>query len=176
MSLLIDDDIFATESPTDGRIFYDFDRFKEVHEIIAQSGQVHGMAICAAEIPNHRELTEYILERKNEFLFGIHGWNHEKYSTWSKEAIIRSLGRAQKRVEAVFDEKVEWYFPTWNKRSDEMYQACSELVLKLNDSWMNLTEALGGIEKETIRFHNWNDEEVKQLRQYCDVYSQHRFV
>lgn len=166
MPLLIDDDVYCTESPTDGRLFYDFDRYKEVHELIARAGEKHVLAICAAEIPNHQELTEYILNRKDEFVFGLHGWNHEKYSTWQKEAIIRSLGRARDRIETVFDTKVEWYFPTWNKRSDEMYAACDFLGLKLDHYWMNLTEALNGEQKTTIRFHSWNDDEVKQLRKY----------
>ncbi|MFA6445730.1 MAG: polysaccharide deacetylase family protein [Candidatus Paceibacterota bacterium] len=167
--ILVDDDVFATESPTDGRLFYDFNRYKEVHELLASAGLKHCLAICAAEIPNHTELLEYIQSRQEEFIFGLHGWNHEKYSTWPKEAIIRSLGRAKDRIEKVFGVKVEWYFPTWNKRSDEMYQACEYLGLKLDDHWCNLTEALHGVEKTTIRFHSWDDNEFKQLRDYVQL-------
>lgn len=170
MPLLVDDDVYCTESPTDGRLFYDFDRYKEVHELIAKAGEKHVLAICAAEIPNHPELTEYILRRKEEFVFGLHGWNHEKYSLWPKQAIVRSLERAKERIETVFGTKVEWYFPTWNKRSQEMYSACSDLGLKLNDSWMNLGEALNGVQgKDTIRFHSWDGNEYNQLKEYLRV-------
>lgn len=173
--LIVDDDVFATESPTDGKMFYNFDRYKEVHELLANAGLKHTLAICAAEIPNHPELTDYIKSRKDEFIFGVHGWNHEKYSTWPKEALIRSLGRAKKRIEEVFGTEVEWNFPTWNKRSPEMYAACEFLGLKLNDSWMNFTEALNGVkDKDSIRFHSWDDNEFKQLQEY--VYRKHRAI
>jgi peptidoglycan/xylan/chitin deacetylase (PgdA/CDA1 family) len=172
--MMVDDDIYTTESPTDGTPLYNFERFKGVHELLANTGLKHTLAICAAEIPNHPELTEYILGRKDEFIFGLHGWNHEKYSTWPRGSIIHSLKRAKERIENVFDTKVEWYFPTWNKRSLEMYEACKELGLKLDDDWVNLTGALSGIKKNTIRFHNWNDNEVEQLKKY--VLGQHRAI
>lgn len=164
MPLLVDDDVFCTESPTDGRVFYDFQRYVDVHTLIVKNGQKHVLAICAAEIWNHPELIEYIQERQDEFILGIHGWNHEKYSTWPKEAIVRSLKRSKDQITDVFGECSDWYFPTWNKRSDEMYKACEELGLKLNDNWMNLGEALTGVEKETIRFHSWNDDEYQNLK------------
>jgi|GEM_PF-6882884 len=172
--LITDDDVFATESPTDGKLFYNFDRYREVHDILATAGLKHTLAICAAEIPNHPELVKYINTWKDEFTFGLHGWNHERYSTWPTEAIIRSLGRAKERIETVFDTKVEWYFPTWNKRSPELYAACEFLDLRLDDVWMNLDEALAGKEKETIRFHSWNDHEVMLLRNY--VYGKYRKI
>lgn len=165
--ILRDDDVFLTESPTDGALFYDFEKFKYAHELIADAGFKHMLAICASEIPNHRELTGYILDRKEEFEFGIHGWGHEKYSTWeNKTNIARSLFRAKERIENVFEVEVKWFFPPWNKRSQQMYDACEEIGLKLDDSWQNFDEYLADKcpEKETICFHYWNDHEVMLLK------------
>jgi len=172
MIILRDDDIYLTESPTDGTLFYDFEKFKEVHELIAGAGLIHTLAICAGEIENHPELTFYILNRKEEFDFGIHGWMHEKYSTWLKENIKSSLFRSKAVIEAVFGVEVKWFFPPWNKRSPEMFEACKELGLKVNDEWMTLTDALNGKKEEVIGLHYWNNEEVKQLKLY--VQRQHK--
>jgi peptidoglycan/xylan/chitin deacetylase (PgdA/CDA1 family) len=167
--ILRDDDIYLSESPTDGALFYDLEKFKAVHEIIAKSGNKHMLAINSAEMNNYTDLTWYIQSRKHEFDFGIHGWGHEKYSTWPKDAIVRSFGRAKEYIEGMFDVKVEWYFPTWNKRSPEMYEACKELGLRLDDVWMNLDQALAGEQKETICFHYWNDHEVELLKLYLST-------
>lgn len=94
----------------------------------------------------------------------------KKYSTWENETnIARSLFRAKERIENVFEVEVKWFFPPWNKRSQQMYDACEEIGLKLDDNWCNFTEALSGVEKETICFHYWNDSEVKQLKEYLNV-------
>lgn len=163
MRKIVDDDVFCTESPTNGRLFYNFERYQATHQLLADAGLIHTLAICAAEIPNHPELVEYIMSRKEEFAFGVHGWNHEKYATWPKEAIVRSLKRAKERIETTFGTTVDWYYPTWNKRSPALYAACQELGLQLNDEWVTLKES----EKPyTIRFHSWDDNEYQLLKQY----------
>jgi len=174
--LLVDDDPFLTESPNGNGVYYDIEKFKNAHEIIINSGNLHTIAVVAGEIENHPEMKEYITSRNREFRIAIHGWMHERYWEWPKQAIIDSLDRAMRKVGKTLGMYYLEYYPTWNKRSPALYEACKELGLKLNDDWMTLGEALAGKEKKAIRFHSWNDEEVKQLRQYCDVYSQHRFV
>ncbi len=162
--LLRDDDVFLTESPTNGRVLYNFALFKEVHEFIAKHGKKHMLAIIASEIANYPELTEYILSRKSEFEFGIHGWKHQHYETWKENEIYVSLKRAKDLVEKVFNTKVEWYFPPWNKRTDEVYRACTRLGVKLNDNWVNAAEVLNGKKADALCFHFW-DKEVAQLKQ-----------
>jgi peptidoglycan/xylan/chitin deacetylase (PgdA/CDA1 family) len=169
--LIVDDDPFLTESPNGLGVYYNFEQFKKVHEMIAGAGQIHTLAICAGEIENNPELKEYILSRKDEFNLQLHGWLHERYSEWSKEAIKVSLQRAKDKIEKTFDVEVSLFFPPWNKRSPAMYEACKEIGVKLDDQWVNLTQALAGETKETIRFHSWNTLEVEQLKKYLDVHS-----
>lgn len=166
--IICDDDPFLTESPNGLGVYYNFEQFKKVHEMIADAGQIHTLAIIAGEIENHPELKEYILNKKEEFNLQLHGFLHERYSEWSKEAIKISLQRAKDKIENVFDVKVNWFFPPWNKRSPAMYEACKELGLKLDENWMNLTEALDRQNAETIRFHSWNLLEVEQLAKYLN--------
>lgn len=167
--LIVDDDPFLTESPNGHGVYYDFEQFKKVHQLIAGAGEIHTIAIIAGEIENHPEMKEYILERKAEFGFGLHGWLHERYSEWQTSAIVVSLGRARRKIFETFGEWCTEYYPTWNKRSPALYEACKSLDLLLNDDWMTLTEALTGEQKKAIRFHSWNQAEVDQLKKYLNV-------
>jgi peptidoglycan/xylan/chitin deacetylase (PgdA/CDA1 family) len=162
--ILRDDDIYLTESPNGHGVYYDFEAFKRVHEFIAGKGIKHTLAIVAGEIENHPELTEYILERKDEFEFGVHGWMHENYSEWPKEAIKTSLTRAVKKIEEVF-ERPKIFFPPWNKRSDAIKQACAEIGLELNEEWMTPQAALAGGEEKIIGFHYWSEPERRCIAQ-----------
>lgn len=166
--LICDDDPFLTESPNGLGVYYNFEQFKKVHEMIANAGEIHTLAIIAGEIENHPELKDYILKRKDEFNLQLHGWLHERYSEWSKEAIKVSLQRAKEKIEKTFDVEVGYFFPPWNKRFPAMYEACEDLGLKLDDNWCNFTEALNGVKTKTIRFHSWNLLEVEQLEKYLN--------
>jgi peptidoglycan/xylan/chitin deacetylase (PgdA/CDA1 family) len=166
--ILRDDDIFLTESPRGFGEYYNFDKFKEIHEIISKNGKKHYLAINAGEIENYPELIGYILNRKDEFEFGLHGWQHERYSEWNSEAIEASLARAKKKVEERFNVKVKWFFPPWNKRSEAMKLACERLGLRLNDNWITPQEALEGKTADSICFHYWNNEEKKCIQQMLE--------
>lgn len=161
------DDIFLTESPRGYGVYYDFEKFKQAHELL--KGQTHLIAIVASEIENYPELTAYILEHKEDFVFGIHGWAHERYSEWEEEGIYRSLKRAKEKIEETFGVEAITFCPPWNKRSDAMYQACSRLGITVQDSFIVAAE-LGEKENDVCCFHYWNDEEMENIKKYLHVH------
>jgi peptidoglycan/xylan/chitin deacetylase (PgdA/CDA1 family) len=157
------DDIFLTESPRGYGVYYDFEKFKASHELL--KGHDHLLAINAAEIENYPELKNYILYNRHDFLFGVHGWSHERYSEWNEEAIYQSLKRAKEKIERTFNENVEWFLPPWNKRNEAMYRACERLDLKVNDSFIVAAD-LGEKESGVCCFHYWNEEEMSKIKEY----------
>jgi len=162
--ILRDDDIFLTESPTQGRQLYNFEKFKTVHEYIASKGHKHAIAIIAAEIENYPELRDYILKRKDEFIFGVHGWAHTHYIKWSFENTALSLERAKNKIEETFDVKVEWFFPPWNEVSPDVLIGATRAGLDTNRSQTSTTGWLKGERADTICFHYWNDGQFGELK------------
>lgn len=163
--MIRDDDIFLTESPRNGRHFYNFEKFVKVHTMIKSYGKLHAIGIIASEIDNYPKLKKYIDDNKRDFIFAIHGWAHQYYATWGVEEIKESLGRAKGKISDVFGITAEHFFPPWNKRSPAMYEACSHLKLKLDEFYTNAEMVLRGDKKDTLCFHYWNDEEVKLLEE-----------
>ena len=164
MIIFRDDDVFCTESPTQGRVMHSMEKFIETHEILARRKKKHMLAIIANEIENYPELVKYILDRKEEFDFGVHGWAHHHYANWDKEPIKRSLEMAKNKIEGTFGVTCEWFFPPWNERTPAMFEACAELGLKLNDSQVNTTAFLRGETNfDAICFHFWSDGQRGEL-------------
>lgn len=159
-----DDDIFLTESPTQGRQLYSLEKFIACHDLLRSCGKLHAIAIIASEIENYPELRDYIKERKNEFIFGVHGWAHNHYSTWEQDVIEVSLRRTKEKIEKTFDVKVEWFFPPWNERSRFLLNACNAVGLKPNISQCSTSGYLKGEKQEAICFHYWSDGQMAELK------------
>lgn len=157
-----DDDIYLTESRRSGQV-YNFEEFKKVHEMISGAGKVHTLAIIASEIPNYSELTEYILSRKNEFAFGVHGWEHSNYIGWHKDDILNDLLSAKTRIEYVFDTKCEWFFPPWNRVNHKLINAASKAGLKTNTEYMLPQE---DIKDGVLCFHYWHKIEQELIQRW----------
>lgn len=166
---LRDDDIFLTESPTQGNQLYNLEKFKAVHEMIVKSGNIHYIAIIAGEIENYPELIKYIRAHKNEFGFGIHGWLHHAYTTWSHEHTYLSLERAKKKIIDTFRVVPKIFFPPWNKTNLEVVVACKQLDLEIDSSFVSPTQALMGQTATSLCFHYWHDGEVAQLKQWLKL-------
>lgn len=165
-----DDDMYLTESPTQGRELYSLEKFKKAHELLVKYGKKHAMAIIAAEINNYPELTKYILSRKDEFIFGVHGWTHNHYATWKQEPIEVSLARAKKKIEETFDVTCEWFFPPWNEQSDALTTACFRVGLKPNYSQTSTTGWIKSERAEAICFHYWSDGQMDELEKILRCY------
>lgn len=163
-TLYRDDDIFLTESPTQGRQLYDFNKFKTVHEYIASKGHKHAIAIIASEIENYPELTNYIKNKKDEFIFGVHGWAHNHCATWKSDVIEISLSRAKHKIEETFETQVEWFFPTWNELSPELIAGANRADLRINNSQTSTTGWLKGERADAICFHYWSDGQFEELK------------
>jgi peptidoglycan/xylan/chitin deacetylase (PgdA/CDA1 family) len=163
--LLRDDDIFLTESPSNGRHLYNFEKFVKVHTMLQSYQKKHAIAIIASEIDNYPKLKEYIKANKKDFIFGVHGWGHQTYSVWGLNEIKESLGRAMGKIDDVFGVRPEYFFPPWNKRSPAIFEACGQLKLKVDEFFTNAVSVLQGDKADTLCFHYWNDLEVKQLEE-----------
>lgn len=166
--MLRDDDVYLTESPRHGTHLYNFEKFKKAHEIIASYKIPHALAIVASEIPAYQELTEYINGRKKEFIFGLHGWTHMDYSVISESAVENSLGRAKLAVYDTFGVYPTWFFPPWNRRSDNLRTACKNLGLELCEHYA-VAQYWNG--ENICCFHYWNDNEVALLNKICKAMS-----
>ncbi len=162
MIIYRDDDIYLTSSKRSGQI-YDFEAFKVVHEMLSKNGKIHTLAIIASEIDNHPELTEYILERKNEFEFGVHGWEHSDYSTWKMEDVERDLQMAKEKIEKTFDTKCVWFFAPWNRWNEELILMAKEVGLTLNTEYLTPDQdPRSGV----LCFHYWIPEQREQLKKW----------
>jgi peptidoglycan/xylan/chitin deacetylase (PgdA/CDA1 family) len=165
--ILRDDDIFLTGSERSGQI-YDFEAFKEIHEIIAKTGREHMLAVIASEIETYPELKDYILSRKEEFGFGVHGWEHSNYTKWSSEDIKKDLLRAKEEIEKVFNVEVSWFFPPWNRTNETLIRSAKEVGLKTDINY-TLPETIlqgGAVGKaETLCFHYWVKRQQEELKQ-----------
>ena len=164
--LLRDDDIFLTESPTSGKLLYNFEQFVAVHELIVSSGRQHCLAIIAGEIHNHPELMRYIRERPREFQYGVHGWLHERYTRWPADRITTSLRRAKDKIVETFNVVPSHYFAPWNQVNDAVRLACGELSLAIDEQCANAEYFLNGGTAEVLGFHYWNEAEVHQLAEW----------
>jgi peptidoglycan/xylan/chitin deacetylase (PgdA/CDA1 family) len=156
------DDIFLTESPRGFGEYYSFEKFKKSHELL--KGHKHILAIIAGEIENYPEMKEYILKHKDDFMFGIHGWAHERYSEWKEPAIYISIKRAKEKIESTFGVKATHFCPTWNKRNYDMYIAVQKLGMEVQDHFIVPREIEEGKSAEAVCFHYWNDDEMTILQ------------
>jgi len=161
--LLRDDDIFLTESPTSGKLVYNFEQFISVHETIAASGRLHCLGIVAGEIENHPELRAYIRTRPDEFEYAVHGWLHERYTKWHAEYITNSLRRAKGKIAKTFGVVPRWFFAPWNQVNDGVRSACEALDLLLDERCADPNYFLNGGKGEVLGFHYWHDAQVRQL-------------
>lgn len=162
--IIRDDDIFLTESPTQGRQLYSFDKFKAVHEYIVSRGHKHHLAIIASEIENYPELVSYLKEHKDECVFGVHGWAHDHYAKWNREPIALSLGRAKEKIKSTFNVDVEWFFPPWNELSPSIMMGAGDVKLKVNVSQTDPSKWLKGEVAEAICIHYWSDDQFGNLK------------
>lgn len=161
--ILRDDDIFLTESATNGRDFYGFEAFCRVHELLASNGKSHAIAIIAGEIENYPELTDYILKRKGEFIFGLHGWQHQRYWEWEYSGIKNSLQRGRDKIIEVFQETPAYFFAPWNWLSDAIHDACSALQMESRKTFVPISKVVIGETADFACFHYWSAEEREQL-------------
>lgn len=162
MRVFRDDDIYLTRSERSGQI-YDFEAFKSVHEMLAEAGQIHTLAIIASEIDTYPELTKYILERKKEFAFGVHGWEHSDYSKMEQNKVKADLLKAKNKIEKVFDTKCFWFFAPWNRWTDELIETAKDCGLKLNTHYCLPDQE---VQKGVLCFHCWIKEQRKQLKKW----------
>jgi len=160
------DDIFLTSSVRSGQI-YNFDEFKASHELL--KGKIHILSIIAGEIDNYPEMTEYILKNKKDFRFGLHGWLHNDYSKMPKEQIKKELSMGRDKIEKVFDTEVKWFFPPWNRVSEETRSACKEICLKINEKYIIPKQYLEGLRGDVMDFHYWEPNEMKLLKQCLSI-------
>lgn len=163
-TIIRDDDIFLTESPTQGRQLYSLEKFKAVHEYIHSRGFKHHLAIIASEIENYPELVEYIKQHKDECVFGVHGWAHDHYARWNREPIAISFNRAKQKIKDVFEVDVEWFFPPWNELSPSIMMAATDAKLKVNVSQVDPSAWLKGQRANAICIHYWSDDQIGNLK------------
>jgi len=158
-----DDDIYLTSSERSGQI-YNFEMFKQAHELLSANNKIHTLAIIASEIDNYPEMTEYILSRKDEFDFGVHGWGHSDYSKWDIKDFKQDLIKARNKIEKTFGIKCHWFFAPWNRFTDEMVEATKEIDLETNIHY-SLPEHPRQ-EDAVLCFHYWIPEQLEQLKKW----------
>ena len=166
MIVFRNDDIFLTKSVRSGQI-YNFKKFKESHELL--KGRIHILSIIASEIDNYPEMKDYILANKKDFRFGIHGNRHENYSTWNEIDIYNDLKLAKNIIDKTFETNTKWFFPPWNRISNNMINACNKLQLKINKNYIIPTQFLLGVRGDVLNFHYWNNDEMKKLIKCLDI-------
>jgi len=171
--LFRDDDIYMTESPTRGSHLYNFEKFKECHELIASHGDIHILGIVAGEIENYPELTKYIKEHQKEMMFAVHGWMHYDYSLWKADKIYKSMMRAKNKITEVFGEVPQWYFPPWNRRNDEVMKAALEAKLRVSDNYVTPDQYLMGQRGELMLFHYWSENIIPEIKKYYELSNLH---
>lgn len=162
--IIRDDDIYLTESPTQGRQLYSFDKFKKVHEYIVSRGHKHHLAIIASEIENYPELTAYLMEHKDECVFGVHGWAHDHYFKWNRGPIAVSLGRAKEKIKETFGVEVTTFFPPWNELSPALMMGAADVDLEVNVSQCDPQGWLKGERADAICIHYWSDNQYTNLQ------------
>ena len=162
MQIFRDDDIYLTKSERSGQI-YDFKAFKVVHEMLAEAGKIHTLAIIASEIDTYPELTKYILERKKEFAFGVHGWEHSDYLRWNMEIVKKDLQKAKDKIEETFDTECFWFFAPWNRFNNDLILTAREVGLNLNTNYLLPDQP---IQKGVLCFHYWIPEQREQLKKW----------
>ena len=163
-TILRDDDIYLSNSPRYGTLYYNFNEFVEVHEMIADAGFKHTLAIIASEIDKYPELTEYIKRHLSECNLEVHGWEHADYSKWVNKAdITTDMLKAEVKIKKTFGVEPTMFFPPWNRYSDIMKAGVEDSGLKFMGDYVQFPQT-----GDVICFHYWNLEERNMLKEWLN--------
>jgi hypothetical protein len=130
--------------------------FKELHKQFIAMSQVHTVAVVMKDLWENHALFWY-LATAPLLRVGLHGWEHKDYSILSYNECYNDLRKALSYWETNSTrmigscKKIDTFFAPWNRDSENIRNACSDLGLK----FCNIRK--GYWEGEKIKsFHWWN--------------------
>jgi peptidoglycan/xylan/chitin deacetylase (PgdA/CDA1 family) len=163
-----DDDAFLTRSPRmlDRAPYYNFDKFKSVHEFLADEGLKHSIGIVSGEIKDHPEMKEYILSAKEEYELCSHSHEHKDYSKMTSKEQEEDIKKSVETIEDEFQIRVHKFYAPFNHIDTNLIETCKKLKIELDTDFINPGQALAGMKAHSINFHYWADEQIKDLKEW----------
>jgi len=154
---------------------YSFATVKNTHELFLQKNLIHTLAIQAKRhegVGHTQEVIDYINSTSN-WDIQLHGWDHDRYSDWKYNDIVRDLFAGIGYCQQMFKRVPTVFYPPWNCESNVLKQACQYVGLQFNNncayimSYTNTPESYQ--DKNVIYFHNWDLNNSKALPKLLDM-------
>lgn len=140
----------------DVNVYTDAYRFKELHKVFIDKGEIHTAAVIMKDLWENHALFYYLATAPNLDI-GLHGWEHKDYSVLNYDEcygdIKKSLDYWKENSERMTGQvkPITTFFAPWNRHSNDIRQACAVIGLKFcsvqNGEWKG---------EEVRSFHHWN--------------------
>lgn len=106
--------------------------------------------------------------------FQLHGWQHEKYSEWAYDDIIRDMAAAKYLCYQMFGRMPTHWFTPWNCYSEVLQNAAENLHLIVHNESYDIAKFIREIEAntydgESLYFHGWNENEMKYFPRMIEL-------
>ena len=148
---------------------------EESHKMFLDRNLIHTIAVQAARyghIGHSQDLIDYINSTPN-WDVQLHGWEHEKYSEWKYDDIVKELFAAIGYVQKKFNTTPTIFYPPWNCDSDILRKACEYIGLEHNNncayimSYTNTPEKYQ--DKNVVYYHAWDKFNYEALPKLLDM-------
>lgn len=127
----------------DVNCFTDLTTFMIIQGIFDNHNKIHLAVVEMKDLWDSKGIW-YILATHPHIKIGLHGWTHKDYSKMSFDEVCRDfqacLDYWYKHLEEGFGKsaitpmkKIDTYYPTWNRVSDDLKKACDKFGLKLDN-------------------------------------------
>ena len=148
---------------------------QKTHEMFLQKNLIHTLAVQVKRhsgVGHTQELINYINSTSN-WDIQLHGWDHERYSDWEFNDIVRDLYAAIGYCQHKFNHTPTVLYPPWNCESDVLKRACDYVGLLFNNNCAYIMSYTNSPEKyqdkNVVYFHNWDNFNCEALPKLLDM-------
>lgn len=135
--------------------------FKELHQKFIEKKQVHTVAVLMKDLWENHSLF-YYLATAPYLKVELHGWTHKDYSKLNYQECFEDLEKSiwywKENCTRMVKKcnPITTFFAPWNRESETIRQACSELGL----SFCNVKKGIWH-NQEIHSFHYWSADNFK---------------